>query len=287
VEAVSQRLLEVSSHRVRVLVVDDDDVFARALQRVLRVEGFDVDTALDASSALDRLDERAYDVMLLDLRLSSVDGLEIFRITRDRSHPPATILHSAHIDLPTAVGAVRAGVKDVMQKPVPEQVLATRIRELAAERRGFNARPAPPVSPSTHPEALSRLVGRSPPMRELREHIRRVAKYRELSVLIQGPTGTGKELVAQAIHALTCPAQPFVSVNCAAVPENLFESELFGHEAGSFTNAKGSRIGLLEDFSMRLVRCQCLCRPSCCACSRRDSSDAWVATEAACSRRAS
>src|SRR6201999_2306234 len=105
------------------------------------------------------------------------------------------------------------------------------------------------ASPNAQPaeDALRRLVGASAPAVELREHVRRVAQFRDVPVLVQGPTGTGKELVAQAIHALTCPDEPFVSVNCAAVPENLIESELFGHEAGAFTNARSPRVGLFEE----------------------------------------
>jgi DNA-binding NtrC family response regulator len=160
---------------------------------------------------------------------------------------PATILHSAHVDLRTAVAATRAGVHDVMQKPVPEEQLAVRIRELAAERRA--TRQCESRAPSVPPDsgALERLVGSSPNASELREHIRRVAQFRDVPVLIQGATGTGKELVAQAVHALTCPNEPFVSLNCAAVPEQLFESELFGHEAGAFTSARSPRVGLFEE----------------------------------------
>ena len=234
------------SGAIRVLVVDDDGVLVRALQRVLGMQGFEVDTALDGRSALNRLENSEYDVMLLDLRMGSMDGMEVYAMAQ-RATAPATIIHSAHIDVRTAVVATRAGVQDVMQKPVPEEVLAARIRELASQRRGARersfaegARPAPE-------DSLLRLVGASEKARELREHVRRVAQFRDVPVLIQGPTGTGKELVAQAVHALTCPDEPFVSVNCAAVPEQLFESELFGHEAGAFTSARSSHVGLFEE----------------------------------------
>jgi DNA-binding NtrC family response regulator len=233
---------------VRVLVVDDDSVLARAIQRVLRLEGFYVDTVLDGRTALQRLDGDAFDVVLLDMQMAHMDGMEVFKAMRERPSPPATIIHSAHIDVRTAVLATRAGVDEVMQKPVPEEILSARIRELAAARRAGRNRPCPEAfGPTKVPDALLRLVGGSGPMVELREHVRRVAYFRDLSVLIQGPTGTGKELVAQAVHAVTCPEEPFVSVNCAAVPEHLFESELFGHEAGAFTNAKACHIGLLEE----------------------------------------
>lgn len=227
---------------IRVLIVDDDSVLVRALQRVLSLQGFEVDTALDGRSALARLEARDYDVMLLDLRMGTMDGMEVYALA-PHARLPATIIHSAHIDVQTAVLATRAGVQDVMQKPVPEEVLTSRIRELAAERR----MPLRELGGDAKQDALRCLVGSSARADELRQHVRRVAEYRDVPVLVQGPTGTGKELVAQAIHALTCPGEPFVSINCAAVPEQLFESELFGHEAGAFTSARSPRVGLFEE----------------------------------------
>ena len=234
------------SGAIRVLVVDDDSVMVRALQRVLALQGFEVDTALDGRAALNRLENNDYDVMLLDLRMGSMDGMEVYAMAQ-HSSPPATIIHSAHIDVQTAVLATRAGVQDVMQKPVPEEVLTARIRELAAQRRALRNPSEPTERAGVAEESLLRLVGVSDKASELREQVRRVAQFRDVPVLIQGPTGTGKELVAQAVHALTCPDEPFVSLNCAAVPEQLFESELFGHEAGAFTNARTARVGLFEE----------------------------------------
>ena len=244
--ASSQQLSAERSGAIRVLIVDDDNVLVRALQRVLVLQGFEVDAALDGRSALSRLESREYDVMLLDLRMGAMDGMEVYSLA---PHPrlPATIIHSAHIDVQTAVLATRAGVQDVMQKPVPEELLTARIRELATERRALRPPPQPEPPGTVRRDALERLVGSSPSANELRQHVRRVAEYRDVPVLVQGPTGTGKELVAQAIHALTCPNEPFVSINCAAVPEQLFESELFGHEAGAFTNARAPRVGLFEE----------------------------------------
>ena len=228
------------------LLVDDDGVLVRALQRVLVLQGFSVDTAPDGRVALSRLEKNDYDVMLLDLRMGGMDGMEVYSRSREGS-PPATIIHSAHIDVQTAVTATRAGVQDVMQKPVPEEVLAARIRELAKQRRSLSAPPSATPSGTGAQQPALHLVGSSPQNAELCDQIRRVAHFRDVSVMIQGPTGTGKELVAQGVHALTCPSEPFVSINCAAVPEQLFESELFGHEAGAFTSAKASRVGLLEE----------------------------------------
>jgi DNA-binding NtrC family response regulator len=232
---------------IRVLIVDDDGVLVRSLQRVLSIKGFEVDAALDGRAALQRLASKDYDVMLLDLRMGSMDGMEVFTTASSERRLPATIIHSAHIDVKTAVMATRAGVHDVMQKPVPEDVLALRIRELAGEHRGTRQRRLSDPPTADNLGALARLVGGSAKAKELREQTQRVAQFRDVPVLIQGPTGTGKELVAQAIHALTCPHEPFVSVNCAAVPEQLFESELFGHEAGAFTSARTPRVGLFEE----------------------------------------
>lgn len=231
--------------RIRVLVVDDDSVLVRSLQRVLSRQGFEVDAALDGRSALARLECEEYDVMLLDLRMGTMDGMEVYALAPPH-RLPATIIHSAHIDVRTAVAATRAGVQDVMQKPVPEELLTASIRELATERRARQRSPLPaPDVPNF--EALARLVGSSSRANELRHHVLRVAEFRDVPVLVQGPTGTGKELVALAIHALTAQGEPFVSVNCAAVPEQLFESELFGHEAGAFTSARAPRVGLFEE----------------------------------------
>jgi two-component system, NtrC family, response regulator GlrR len=244
--AIMQQALGDWSGAIRVLIVDDDGVLVRSLQRVLSLQGFEVEAALDGRTALNRLQTNDYDVMLLDLRMGSMDGMEVYS-QAPPSRLPATIIHSAHVDLRTAVLATRAGVQDVMQKPVPEDVLAFRIRELAAERRASHQRALQTPQSGSEPEALLRLVGTSASAGELREHVHRVAQFRDVPVLIQGATGTGKELVAQAVHALTCPNEPFVSVNCAAVPEQLFESELFGHEAGAFTSARAQRVGLFEE----------------------------------------
>src|SRR6188768_1934613 len=231
---------------IRVLIVDDDQVLVRSLQRVLCLQGFEVEAALDGRAALERLQDNDFDVMLLDLRLGSMDGMEVYALAPP-CRRPATILHSAHVDLRIAVSAARAGVHDVMQEPVPEEQLTLRIRELAHERRARRARDEELPSSDPNSGALERIAGSSINATELREHIRRVASFRDVSVLIQGATGTGKELVAQAIHDLTCPGEPFVSVNCAAVPEQLFESELFGHEAGAFTSARAPHVGLFEE----------------------------------------
>jgi DNA-binding NtrC family response regulator len=233
-----------------VLIVDDDSGLAHAIQRILSQRNLNVEIAPDGNAALERVDARSFDVVVLDLRMSNLDGLEVLRALRSRPNPPETILHSAYLDVPTAVEAMKFGVADVIEKPVSSKALGDRVWDLVRKRRSRQTSNSPllrpvPAPPESDPAA--RLLGETEVLRELREQIRRIGQFRDVSVLIEGPTGTGKELVAEAIHAASCRDAPFVSVNCAAVPENLFESELFGHEAGAFTSAKGARAGLFEE----------------------------------------
>ncbi len=233
-----------------VLIVDDDSGLAHAIQRILSQRNLNVEIAPDGNAALEKVDARSFDVVVLDLRMSNLDGLEVLRALRSRPNPPETILHSAYLDVPTAVEAMKFGVADVIEKPVSSKALGDRVWDLVRKRRSRPSGSTPllrpvPAPPESDPAA--RLLGETEVLRELREQIRRIGQFRDVSVLIEGPTGTGKELVAEAIHAASCPNAPFVSVNCAAVPENLFESELFGHEAGAFTSAKGARAGLFEE----------------------------------------
>jgi DNA-binding NtrC family response regulator len=230
------------------LVVDDDSRLARSLSNALSLHGVAVTVAHDGHSALARLEEQRFDVLVLDLRMPGMDGIDVLR--RASTHPnfPPTILHSAFLDVPTTVEAMRAGASEVLQKPVAAADLAKRIRELSAAR----ASAATISSTQLRAEVVaaqqtSLLLGESEPMQRLRDAVRRVSRFRDISVLIEGPTGTGKELVAQTIHALATPDEPLVCVNCAAIPAELFESELFGHEAGAFTSARNPRPGLLEE----------------------------------------
>jgi DNA-binding NtrC family response regulator len=161
-----------------------------------------------------------------------------------RAHHPETavVVTSAGIDVDEAVRAMRMGARDVWRKPMAAGDLERRLDEVV---RAGAARPAhPPTQGSI--ALVPSILGQSPAIRAIRDQIRTVARYRDLSVLIMGETGTGKELVAQSIHAASARNAPFVPVNCAALPEQLFESELFGHEAGAFTGARGARAGLFE-----------------------------------------
>jgi two-component system response regulator AtoC len=258
-----------------VLVVDDDDGLRRRLAASLSAAGFDVAVATDGEQAISALAARPFDALLLDLQMRPSDGWYVISYLQHASRRPLTILMSAHVDVPLTVQALRAGVFDVLQKPVDfADVLrrlqdkglgrdetgahstpgapARRAAEVEERAAGAPTRPAPPavLSPeppgSGKPWGLGRILGDDPSVRRVREQIASVARFGEVSVLVIGETGTGKELVAEAIHDVSAARGPFVSLNCAAVPESLFESELFGHEAGAFTGARTAKVGLFE-----------------------------------------
>ena len=223
-----------------VLLVDDEALPAQALSRELTVRGWSVQLASSGEEALARVREQERDAVVVDLQMPGMDGISLIAELRARHASLALFLISAHLDTRTTVQAVRAGAHDVFQKPLHVPQFDASLR--AALKKA-------PALPSTlRPRSLpsSPILGDAPAIRAVREQVRTVARYRDLPVLITGETGTGKELVAQAVHASSETDGPFVPVNCAAIPETLFESELFGHDAGSFTGARGARQGLFE-----------------------------------------
>ncbi|HEX6244526.1 MAG TPA: sigma-54 dependent transcriptional regulator [Polyangiales bacterium] len=223
-----------------ILLVDDDPLPARALARELNLRGWDVRVAGSGAEALDLAGAQRSDVVLCDLHMAGMDGVTLIEQLVKGEQAPIAFLVSGDLDIASTVRAVRAGACDVLPKPVSAANLDARLRALLPSRE------AAPVAPPTRCPITSTILGDAPAIRAVREQIRTVARYRDLPVLITGETGTGKELVAQAVHASSETDGPFVPVNCAAIPESLFESELFGHDAGAFTGARGARSGLFE-----------------------------------------
>lgn len=220
-----------------VLVVDDDVNLARSLSRSLAGFGWQVEEAHDGREALQILQQRSFDALVLDLQMPETDGLSVIEQLRDGASKPVTILLSGHLDVPTTVRAVRLGAYDVLEKPVSPQDIDERLRiGLGARRSGGEA--------ST--DAASRILGDSQVTRTVREQVRNIARFHDLSVMLVGEPGTGKKLAAEVVHALGGSAEPFITVNCAAIPEHLFESELFGSEADALGNGRGQQTGLLE-----------------------------------------
>jgi len=225
-----------------VLIVDDEKNILITLSRALRVEGYDVDVAGSGKLGLERAKTKSYDAILLDVQLPDIDGLEVLRQIRvDREDVPVLVM-SGHGTIDTAVAATRSGAHDFLEKPIgSERLLVSLSRaidrgRLERENRELREREG----------TTSALLGDSPAMVELRRSIELVANA-SASVLITGERGTGKELVARAIHDSSPRRQgPLEKLNCAAVPKELVESELFGHEAGAFTGASRQRKGKFE-----------------------------------------
>src|SRR5499427_362460 len=228
-----------------VFIVDDERNIRRTVRMVLEGEGYAVEEASSGEEALARIAEIGADVMLLDVQLPGMSGLEtIERIAKLKNleSPPTIIMISGHATLADAVRATKAGAYDLIEKPLDRERLMVALRN-ALERRVLAREVAAQRALS---DERSEMVGRSAPIAALHAQIMKVAPTRT-RVLITGESGTGKELIARALHrASTLAEKPFVKVNCAAIPPELIESELFGHERGAFTGATGRKRGLFE-----------------------------------------
>ncbi len=228
--------------KASILVVDDEPGVRTALVGVLRDEGYDVDAVDSGEACLDRLTRAPYDVVLLDIWLPGIDGLVTLQRIRDRQVDAAIVMISGHGNIESAVRAIKIGAFDFIEKPLSLDktvlVVANALRQqrLEVENRALRARVDQDL----------KMVGESYAMNQLREQVAMAAPTNG-RVLIFGENGTGKELVARSIHVLSRRRNgPFVEVNCAAIPEELIESELFGHVRGAFTGAVSDRRGKFE-----------------------------------------
>ncbi len=228
--------------RRRVLVVDDEPNIRRMLGGLLADEGFDVSSAGDLSSARELLARAAFDLVLMDVCLPGEDGLTVLRDPGERALLPPVIVMSGHGTIALAVEATRLGAYDFVEKPIAVERLLLSIRNCLHMERLSAQNAALQQMAGEGGEIL----GRSAAMARLREEIARAAPS-EARVLISGESGTGKELVARALHAGSRRREgPLLKVNCAAIPLELLESELFGHEKGAFTGAVALRRGKFE-----------------------------------------
>jgi DNA-binding NtrC family response regulator len=224
-----------------VLVVDDDAAIGKVLVALLRQRGLDAAHVSSAEEALTALEARPYDVVLSDIRMPGMDGMDL--LDRIAGHFPGlpVVLLTAHGSVALAVEAMKRGAADFVQKPFDKDEIGFVVEKaLAASRRVRAGVPPPPAGPDRS------FVGESPALKDVFATIRKVAPT-NATVLVRGETGTGKELVARALHE-TSPRkdEAFVSVHCAALPETLLESELFGHERGAFTGAAQRKPGRIE-----------------------------------------
>ncbi|MGE5185507.1 MAG: sigma-54-dependent transcriptional regulator, partial [Acidobacteriota bacterium] len=229
----------------RILVVDDEANARSALGELLTDEGFQVETAADAFKALGKFESFLPHVVITDLKMPGMDGIELVRKLRASEDPPAVIVMTAFGAVATAVEAMRAGAAEYLVKPLNFDELLIQIdkvfenQQLRRETRQLRARVRDRVAPGN-------IVGTSPPMQRVFEVVDQVAPSKA-TVLITGESGTGKELIANAIHQRSPRANgPFVKLHCAALAESLLESELFGHEKGAFTGAVARKEGRFE-----------------------------------------
>lgn len=228
--------------RITVLVVDDDPGHRNMLTTLLADWGFRVEGAEDGETAVDRCRERAFDLILMDVRMAGISGIEALREIKGYNPAIPILIMTAYSNVETAVEAIKAGAYDYLTKPLDfDDLRLTMERALDhAALRDENRALRQTIASSFDPGGI---IGQSAPMRRLMEMLATVAPS-EATVMITGESGTGKELIARAIHANSPRRKgPYIAVNCAALTETLLESELFGHEKGAFTGAEKRREG--------------------------------------------
>jgi two-component system response regulator HydG len=232
----------------RILIIDDDEAVRESLGRMLRGVGYIVQPARNGEEGVELARTGGFDVILSDLRMPGMSGIDVLRQLREGHVDAAFIVMTGFGSIDAAVESMKLGAVDFVQKPFFRDELVMRVRA-AVERRQL-ARQVVLLQKHIRPAgSLESLVGDSPPMRRVKDLLRRAAAAPG-TVLITGETGTGKELAARAIHAGSSRAsRPFVALNCAAVTESLLEAELFGHARGAFTGAAAARSGLIEHAS--------------------------------------
>jgi len=229
----------------RILIADDHDSLRRGLAQALSDGAHDVDEAPNGNAAIERLHDAAFDVVVSDLRMGGSTGLEVLKTAKSLQPTCAVILMTAFGSISTAVEAMRAGAFDFVQKPFEIEEMEVKIAK-ALEMRQMQHQ----IDYLRHAQGdiyeFERIIGSSGALEKVLDVVRKVAKS-NTTVLVRGETGTGKELIAGAIHHNSHrAARNFIKVNCAALQENLLESELFGHEKGAFTGADKQRIGRFE-----------------------------------------
>jgi DNA-binding NtrC family response regulator len=229
--------MSVPEQASRILIVEDRDALRRLLETALAQHGYDVTGAADGGKGVELAQTGAFDLVVTDLKLPSASGLEVLQASRERRPEVPVLVLTAHGTVQTAVDAMKMGASDFLEKPVEIDDLTALVESHLGGESGPTLLQAPGVPP---------IVGRHPLIRAAAKLVLRVAPT-ESTVLLTGESGTGKELFARAVHAHSPrKSSPFVAVNCAALPEQLLENELFGHEKGAFTGAHKRQKGRFE-----------------------------------------
>lgn len=230
----------------RLLIIEDEDTLCESLKRVLSKEHYEVDAAGSAEAALDMLGESHYSLVISDIILPGMNGIELLRLVKDRTPDQLFIVMTAYASLETAVEALRAGAYDYVMKPIIHEELKQIVRN-ALNQKALLSENILLRKQLEKEYDFSRIIGESPAIKRIINEVKKFADARS-NVLLLGETGTGKELLARAIHFNSKRAdKPFIPINCSAIPENLLESEFFGHVKGAFTGAVGFKKGLFEE----------------------------------------
>ncbi len=230
----------------RVLFVDDDFEFTNMLSTYISMEGYEVDSCNSPKNALTLVQNNQYDFVITDIRMPEMDGIKFLEETLKIKPDQTIIVMSAYGTYETALEAIKRGAYDYISKPFkPEELLL--LLKKAEERENLKRENSLLKMQIQKQSGLDNLIGNSVQIQDIKEKIKKVSSI-DITVLIQGESGTGKEIIARAIHQLSQrSSRPMISINCAAIPENLIESELFGHTRGAFTDAHTDKAGLFEE----------------------------------------
>ena len=227
-----------------ILVVDNEERMCKIIQAALEMSNNTCKISFSGKSALEHLEKESFDLVITDLKMNNVDGMQVLKKAKEHKNPPEVILITAFASQQTAIEAMRLGAYDYLIKPFEMDELELRVDRIMQHRqleKDFQK-----LKQGSDTLQIPNIIGKSKKMRDVYSLIDKVAE-KDATVLIRGESGTGKELVAEAIHLKSERAiNQFVTINCAAVPENLLESELFGYEKGAFTGATQRKIGLFE-----------------------------------------
>ena len=229
-----------------ILVVDDDEVMRQTLSDVLKKKGYAVSTADTGGQTISSIKEQLFDLILLDIRLPDMDGLDVLKGIKEIESDIMVIVMTAYSDVQTAVMAMKSGAYDYIDKPFELEELKILIKK-ALETQNLKNEIRQLRRQGKEKHQGIEIYGNSPLIKNVLELIEMISQTPRTSVLIQGESGTGKELAANAIHYRSKRVnKPLIKINCSAIPENLLETELFGYEKGAFTDAKGTKKGLFE-----------------------------------------
>jgi two-component system, NtrC family, nitrogen regulation response regulator NtrX len=229
---------------MRILITEDDRAIRRAIREILELEGHQVDEAADGVEALGMCEETTFDVLFCDIKMPKMDGLEFMQSLKALDHQPEIVVMSGHGNIEMAVKALRLGAYDFIEKPLNLNRILVAINHLKEKGQLLQSNAA--LRTSIKKIKGNGIIGNSPQILEIQTMISKVAPS-DARVLITGPNGSGKELVARSLHDQSNRNKaPFIEVNCAAIPSELIESELFGHEKGAFTSAVKDKKGKFE-----------------------------------------